>query len=117
MRAPAPAGEAAALRRLEGLVGLLDDRFSIGGFRFGLDGLLGLAPGVGDAATGLFAAYVVYEAWRLGASRSTLARMAANVAVDAAVGSIPLLGDLFDLAWKANRRNLELLRRDLAQRR
>lgn len=114
MTGRAQAGEAAALRRLEGLVGLLDDRFRIGGFRFGLDGLLGLAPGVGDAATGLVAAYVVFEAWRLGASTPTLVRMAANVAIDAAVGSIPVLGDLFDFAWKANRRNLDLLRRELS---
>lgn len=116
MTRPASASEAAALRRLEGLAGLLDDRFSIGGVRFGLDGLLGLAPGVGDAAAGLIAAYIVLEAWRLGASGSTLAQMALNVAIDLAIGSIPIAGDLFDVAWKANRRNLALLRRDLSAR-
>lgn len=77
--------------------------------RLGLDSLIGLLPGGGDLATGLVAAYVVYEARRLGASKGTLARMVANVGVDVLVGAIPVLGDVFDVAFKANERNLRLL--------
>ena len=82
-----------ALRRLERLGSLLDSRFRLpGGFRFGLDPLLGLVPGVGDAASAIVALYIVLEAWRLGASRGTLARMLLNVGLDFAVGTIPVLG-------------------------
>lgn len=111
------AADAAALERLERLVRLLDERFSIAGYRFGLDGLLGLIPGIGDSATALASAYVVLEAGRLGAPRSVQARMAANILIDYLVGLVPVFGDLFDFAFKANRRNLDLLRRALAERR
>jgi Domain of unknown function (DUF4112) len=80
----------------------------------GLDPLIGLVPGVGDAAGAVLAAWILVEAFRLGASRATLLRMAANVAIDAGVGAIPLLGDIFDFVWKANRRNVTLLERHLA---
>ena len=106
-----------ALASLERLVSLLDDRFSVGGFRFGLDGLLGLVPGVGDTVGALASAYVILAARRLGAPRSVLLRMGGNLALDYLVGAIPLLGDLFDFGFKANRRNLDLLRRALADRR
>jgi hypothetical protein len=111
------AEDAEALARLERLVSLLDDRFSLGGFRFGLDGLVGLVPGVGDGLGLLASAYVVLEAARLGAPRAVLLRMAVNLLLDFLVGAVPVLGDLFDFAFKANRRNLELLRRALAARR
>lgn len=114
---PGEVGEAASLARLERLVGLLDDRFSLAGFRFGLDGLLGLVPGVGDTIGALASAYVVLEARRLGAPRSVLARMVVNLLLDYVVGVVPVAGDLFDFAFKANRRNLDLLRRTLAARR
>lgn len=104
------------MARLERLVRLLDEQFSVGGFRFGLDGLLGLAPGVGDAVTGIAALYVIWEAWRLGAPRPALVRMLVNVLIDYVVGSVPVLGDAFDFGWKANRRNLELLRKALSER-
>ena len=83
----------------------------------GLDGLLGLIPGIGDTATALVAAYIVLEAARLGVPKRTLARMIANVGIDYVVGLVPLIGDLGDFAWKANRRNARMLREHLLARR
>ncbi len=105
----------AELRRLETLADWLDSRFRLPGtnFRFGLDGLLGLVPGVGDTVTGAAGAYVIVTAYRLGAPTPLLARMGANTAIDWIVGSIPLVGDLLDFGFKANRRNTALLRRHL----
>ena len=99
------------IRRLTALARLLDARFLIPGtnFRFGLDGLIGLIPGIGDTATNLVSLYILYEARRLGASRATLVRMAANIGIDWLVGLVPLAGDLFDVAFKANIRNLRLM--------
>lgn len=101
---------------IEALTRLLDDRFRIPGtsIRFGLDGLIGLVPGVGDAATTAAALYVVWRARSLGVPKAVLARMVANLLADMALGAVPLLGDVFDVAFKANRRNLDLLRRSLA---
>jgi len=100
-------------KRLALLARLLDDAFHLPGtsIRIGWDGLIGLVPGIGDAATTLLSAYIVWEARRLGVSKWTQARMWANVGFDFLVGLIPVLGDLFDVAWKANRRNLQLLHR------
>jgi hypothetical protein len=72
-------------------------------------------PGVGDAASAIVALYIVLEAWRLGASRGTLARMLLNVGLDLAVGVIPVVGDAADFVFKSNRRNLALLRRHLGR--
>jgi hypothetical protein len=83
----------------------------------GLDGILGLIPGVGDAATGLVGLYIIYQARQAGAPGWLLGRMVGNVALDTAIGSIPVVGDLFDVGFKANRRNLRLLRRHLEQSR
>jgi hypothetical protein len=83
-------------------------------FRIGLDGLLGLVPGVGDLAGGLFSSWFLVAAARFGAPPSVLARMGLNIGLDAVTGAVPLLGDLFDFAWKANRRNLALLEHHLA---
>ncbi len=80
----------------------------------GLDPLLGLIPGAGDAAGAVLSAWVLIEAFHLGASRATLLRMAGNVALDAGLGAIPVVGDFFDFAWKANLRNVALLERHLA---
>jgi uncharacterized protein DUF4112 len=80
----------------------------------GLDPILGLIPGIGDAAGAVLAAWILVEAFRMGASRATLVRMAGNVALDAGLGAIPVLGDIFDFAWKANLRNVALLERHLA---
>jgi hypothetical protein len=79
------------------------------GWRFGLDSLIGLVPGVGDAATTVVAIYIVGLAAKIGMPRVTVARMALNVAIDMLVGSIPLVGDVFDVWWKANYRNAALL--------
>jgi hypothetical protein len=82
--------------------------------RFGLDPILGLIPGLGDAAGAILAGWILVEAIRLGASRATVLRMAGNVAFDALVGTVPVLGDIFDFVWKANLRNVALLERHLA---
>ncbi len=82
--------------------------------RFGLDPILGLIPGAGDAAGAVLAGWILVAAIRLGASRATVVRIAGNVAVDAVVGAVPLVGDIFDFAWKANLRNVALLERHLA---
>lgn len=82
--------------------------------RFGLDPIIGLIPGAGDAAGAVLAGWILVEAIRLGASRATVIRIAGNVALDAAVGAVPLLGDIFDFVWKANLRNVALLERHLA---
>lgn len=102
---------------LDRLAHWLDDRFAIPGtnIRFGLDGLLGLVPGIGDTATSLVSVYLVYEARRIGVPRRTIARMLINVLLDWAIGLIPLLGDVFDIAYKANRRNIRLLRKHFAR--
>lgn len=89
----------------------MDARFEVPlvGWRFGLDALLGLVPGVGDAATTLVSLYLVALAGRCGLPRIVIARMALNVAADMLLGSLPLVGDLFDVWWKANQRNANLL--------
>ena len=94
----------------------LDAGFRIPGtsLRFGLDPILGLVPGFGDAAGAVLAGWILVEAVRLGASRATLLRIAGNVALDAGLGAVPLIGDIFDFAWKANLRNVALLERHLA---
>ena len=99
---------------LEHLAGLLDDMFHIPGtkLRFGLDAIVGLIPGVGDMLSSLASFVIIFAAWKRGLPQVTIARMVANVAVDTIVGSMPLVGDLFDLAWKANRMNMRLLQRD-----
>ena len=79
--------------------------------RFGLDPILGLIPGLGDVAGAALSGYLVLLAARLGAPRVVVLRMVANVALDSVVGSVPLLGDAFDVAWKSNTRNLALLER------
>lgn len=98
---------------LERLATLLDDIFRVPGtnVRFGLDPLLGLVPGLGDLIGGALGLLMVVAAWQRGLPRVTIWRMLVNLTIDSALGSIPLVGDLFDVAWKANRKNLALLRR------
>lgn len=96
---------------------LLDNAFTVPGtrFRFGLDALIGLVPGLGDAVSAVFSGYLILQASRLGAPKSVVSRMVANVAVDTVVGWVPLLGDLFDVAWKSNVKNMALLEDHLQQ--
>ncbi len=103
--------KASALERVRFLGRLLDNAIPIPGTnrRIGIDPLLGLLPGGGDVISMVLSAYIVVEAARLGAPRETLAKMISNVVLDSVVGAIPVLGDLFDVAWKANSRNLALL--------
>ena len=107
-----PAGD---LARLQALARLMDSAVQIPGtpVRFGLDGVLGLIPGAGDTVSALMSVFILYEARRLGISRPTLHRMATNVLLDAVVGTVPFAGDVYDVYWKANNRNVELLRRHL----
>lgn len=102
----------AALERVERLSRLLDTAFAIPGtrFRFGIDGMIGLVPWVGDAITTALSGYIVYEAWRMGVPRALLARMLANLALDGVMGAVPVAGDVFDVFWRANRRNARMLR-------
>ncbi len=89
----------------------MDAQFKIPGtsIRFGLDGIIGLVPGVGDFISFLISGYIVSIAVNKGASGFVLARMLLNIVVDALVGAIPILGDIFDVVYKANQRNMQLL--------
>ncbi len=100
------------LARLRRLAWLMDGAFRLPGsrFRFGLNSVIGLPPGVGDAALGAISLYIVYEAWQLGLPRTALARMLGNIAIETAAGSVPIAGDLFDVAFKANLRNMDIFR-------
>ena len=101
-----------ALEHLDRYAWVLDSAFRLpGGFRIGLDGIIGLLPGLGDAVSGLLAAYIVFAAYKVGASRSVLTRMCTNILIDTLIGSIPIFGDIFDVAFKSNLRNASLLRR------
>ena len=108
-----PGGKTAGrIERLARLARLLDARFGLPGtrLRFGLDALLGVIPGVGDIATGCLSLYIVWEAWRLGVPLPILLRMLFNIGLEVVVGAVPIAGDLFDIGWKANLRNVALLR-------
>lgn len=104
------------LRRLERFADLLDSRFRVPGtdLRFGLDGLVGLIPGIGDTVTAIGGFFIIQQARALGVRRRTIARMVGNLMVDAVVGAVPVVGDAFDFAWKSNLRNIRLLHDDLA---
>jgi hypothetical protein len=102
---------------LDLLAHVLDDCFRIPGtsIRFGIDGIIGLVPFLGDVLAGLASCIIVVGAWFRGVPYVTLARMVVNLALDVLIGAIPILGDAFDIAWKANRRNYALLTRHLQQ--
>jgi hypothetical protein len=103
----------AKIERLRRLAWLIDAMGRVPGTRFrsGINSLIGLAPGVGDAVLALISLYFVYEAAGLGLPRRKLARMLWNVAVEAILGAVPVLGDLFDVVWKANLRNVDIIDR------
>ncbi|MBC7660938.1 MAG: DUF4112 domain-containing protein [Chitinophagaceae bacterium] len=95
---------------------LLDDAFLIPGtrFRIGLDPIIGLIPGIGDAFTSLISTYIVFAAMKMNISRWTLVRMIFNILVDSVIGIVPVAGDLFDAVWKSNEKNRILLEKNLA---
>jgi len=95
---------------------LLDDCFRIPGtaIRFGLDGIVGFIPGIGDVIAGIASCVIILAAWARGVAYVTLARMLANWGIEVLLGAVPLFGNLFDIAWKANRRNYALLTASLA---
>jgi hypothetical protein len=99
------------IARIDALATLLDTAFLIPGtnIRFGLDALIGLVPGIGDAVTTAMSLFIVHEAHQLGAPAHVVARMLGNVAIDGFVGAVPIVGDAFDVMWRSNRRNMRPL--------
>lgn len=114
-----PGDRAADTRDIEALARWLDTKWAIPGshWRFGLDSVIGLVPGIGDGITALLGAYIILRARDLGAPPLLLARMGANLGADALLGAIPLVGDVFDFAFKSHARNLRLLQRHLERAR
>lgn len=100
-----------ALARITLVARMMDSAFFIPGLnrRVGFDALLGLVPGIGDAVSAALASYIIWEARQLGLPRWKIARMIGNLAVDTAIGAIPLAGDVFDVFFKANERNLRII--------
>ena len=115
---PLEAGTQQSMARLEALARLMDGAFVIPGttIRFGLDGIIGLVPVAGDMIAGLVSTYLVWEARQLGAPTWLIARMLANVLLDTTVGAIPVVGDAFDVLFRANMKNMALLRRHLEKK-
>ncbi len=105
------------LKQVGHLAKLMDAQFRIPGtnIRFGLDGIIGLVPGAGDLTTFAVSSYMLWIIARNGASGYVIARMAVNILIDALIGSIPLIGDVFDIAFKANMRNLQLMQQHYQQ--
>jgi Domain of unknown function (DUF4112) len=104
-----------AIARITLVAKLMDSAFMIPGLnrRVGLDSVLGIVPGVGDALSAAIASYIIWEARQLGLPRWKIARMIGNVAMDTAIGAIPLAGDVFDVFFKANERNLRIIHEHL----
>lgn len=107
----------AAVARVEALAKLMDSAITIPGsnIRIGLDAVIGIVPVIGDLISQAIASYIIWEARRLGVSRWTMARMIGNSAIDTVVGAIPLVGDAFDIGFRANMKNLALLKAHLAK--
>ena len=107
-----PRSRGARIARIVLLATLLDTALVIPGttVRFGLDALIGLFPAVGDIITTALSLFIVHEAYQLGTPGHVIARMLGNVALDGVFGAVPLVGDAFDVLWRANRRNMRLLR-------
>jgi hypothetical protein len=116
MKTPIPSSQQIArINKLRRLSRVLDNAIPIPGtkFRFGLDPILGLLPGGGDTVTGGLSAYIVIEAARMGLPREILWQMVVNIILDSLAGTIPVIGDLFDVGWKSNVRNIALLEKHL----
>ncbi|MFZ1386158.1 MAG: DUF4112 domain-containing protein [Thiolinea sp.] len=99
-------------KKLDNLAWLLDNSIKIPGtsWKIGLDGILGLIPGVGDLAAGGLSTYILYQAVKLKVPKAILARMTLNILLESVIGVIPVVGDLFDFIFKANQRNVDLMR-------
>lgn len=110
-----PTDVADELSRLRKICRVMDQAIQFPGtdFRLGLDSLIGLVPGVGDATSAIVSLYVIHRARKIGIRNRTAVRMLGNVLIDTVIGTVPLVGDLFDAAWKANTRNLQLLEEEL----
>lgn len=104
--------------RLDALARVMDSAFQIPGtnIRMGVDALLGLLPVVGDAISATISSYLIWEAKQMGVSKFVLARMAGNVAIDTVIGAVPFAGDIFDIAYKANMKNIALLKKHVDSR-
>ena len=111
--------DTATVARLEALARLLDGAFAIPGTnqRIGLDAIIGLVPVLGSAATAVVSAYIILEARRLGVPASKIARMVGNVAFDSVIGAIPIAGNVFDVFFRSNQRNVRILLDHLGRRR
>ena len=107
-----------SVARLEGLARLMDGAFVLPGtnIRLGLDVIIGLVPVAGDVVSGVISSYLIWEARQLGAPKWLIARMMANTLLDTTVGAIPVLGDAFDVMFRANMKNMALLRRHMEKR-
>jgi hypothetical protein len=107
----------AAVARVEAVARIMDSMFEIPGtkVRVGLDAIIGIVPIIGDLISQVISSYIIWEARQLGVSRFTLARMMANSAIDTMVGIIPFAGDAFDIYFRANLKNLALLKAHLAK--
>jgi hypothetical protein len=110
--------EVLTMQRLAAFSRLMDHAFTVPGttIKFGVDAVLGLIPGIGDVAANLLSTYLLVEAKRMGVSRWDMARMIGNILVDATVSSVPFAGDIFDVFWRANDRNLAILQEHLNKR-
>lgn len=100
-------------RHLETLANLMDDKFEVLGFRFGLNFLIDLIPEVGDIVTTLIALYIFTVALKFKVSKTTITRMLVNIIIYFIIGLIPWLGDIFGAWWKPNKRNLKLVRQKI----
>lgn len=100
-------------KKLDKLAWLLDNSIKVPGtsWKIGLDGILGLLPGIGDLSAGLLSTYILYQAVKIKVPRAIIARMGLNVLLESVIGVIPIFGDLFDFAFKANQRNVDLMRK------
>lgn len=116
---PEPAAHGGFLKdhHLERYEYWLDNKFKVPGldYRIGLDGIIGLIPGVGDLVTSGVSAIFVLDGWKSGIRKRALAKMVANIGIDTVVGAIPFVGDLFDFAFRSNVKNLRILREERAR--
>jgi Domain of unknown function (DUF4112) len=110
-RARTDTSKRAAVARLDALARLFDTAFILPGtnIRFGVEAVMRLVPGIGDAAATALSCWLLYEAHQLEVPKHVFARMAANVAIEGVVGAVPFIGDMFDVSFRANRRNVKIL--------